>query len=99
MNWFILIISILACYRLSLLFAKEDGPGKIFHKLRKSTPPKSSLRDGISCLLCESVWWSAFITGYLVYLGHTDWLHAPIVWLAISAGAIVLNQQFTKGPL
>lgn len=97
--WLVFVLASLAVFRLSLMFSKESGPGRIFSKLRKSTPPKSSLREGVSCIFCESIWWSAAATGWLIYLGEVSWSVAPVWWLASSALAVVLNQSFTKGAL
>lgn len=78
------------------MFSKENGPGRIFKKARLATPPKSALREGIECALCESVWWSAVITVTLGCLGEVRWPVAPLYWLSASAVAVILNQAFTK---
>lgn len=45
-----------------------------------------------------SVWMSALVTGWFFWRGyipnHAD---TTLYWLAFSAGAIALNQTFTKG--
>lgn len=97
--WLVFVLAVLAVFRLSLLFSKENGPGRIFHKMRKATPAKSSLREGVSCVFCESIWWSALAVGWLIYLGRVEWVYSPFWWLGVSAGAIILNQQWTKGDL
>lgn len=99
MSVFHFILASLAAYRIALMFAKEAGPGRIFRKLRNSTPPRSSLREGISCVFCESIWWSALITGYYIFLGLVSLQMAPIYWLSVSAVAVASNQLFTKGEL
>lgn len=96
MNWFIFVLSVFACYRLSILISKESGPGKVSKKLRELPKPKSSWREGLSCPLCLSVWFSALITGYLWYIGMVEPKIVPLYWLAVSAGAVVLNQKYTK---
>lgn len=78
------------------MFSKEDGPGRIFKKARLATPPKSALREGIECMFCESVWWSAIITTCLCLGDLVIWQVAPLYWLAVSGGAIILNQGFTQ---
>lgn len=93
----ILILAILATYRISLLFSKESGPAKIFQKLRRVPPPKSSAREGLSCQWCMSIYSSALVTAFLWWRGAVETADTPLVWLAVSAGAIVVNQAFTKG--
>ena len=94
--WLIFLLATLTCFRLSVMFSKESGPGRIFKIMRSKTPPKSALREGVSCALCESVWWSSFITAFLVGHGDVPLAYSPFYWLAVSGGAVVLNQRFTK---
>jgi len=94
--WLIFVLATFACFRLSVMFSKESGPGRIFKRLRAQTPPKSALREGVSCTLCESIWWSAAICASLCFFGYTPWGTFLLYWLAVSGGAVVLNQRFTK---
>lgn len=94
--WLLFVLATLACFRLSVMFSKESGPGRIFKHLRDKTPPKSALREGVACTLCESVWWSAAIVGLLCFFGYIENSAFPLYWLAVSGGAVVLNQRFTK---
>jgi hypothetical protein len=96
MNLFVFILASLATFRLALLFSKETGPGRIFAKLRKLPAPKSSAREGLSCEWCLSVSFSAIITATLTWNGDVPIFYAPIYWLAVSAVAVVINQQWTK---
>lgn len=101
MKWFYFTLGALATYRLSIMVSKEAGPGFIFRKLRRAPDPKKhpSVKAGLSCPLCVSVWFSAAITGYYVWMDWATWAEAPLYWLAFSAVAVVLNQAFTKGDL
>jgi len=96
MNWFIFTLTAFAVFRLAHMFSKESGPARLFKKLRATTEPHSALREGISCLLCESIWWSAAATAWLVYSGKVPIGIAPFYWLAASGAAICLHFQFTK---
>lgn len=70
----------------------------VFRKLRRLPEAKSSLKEGLSCQWCLSVWWSAPVTGYLWWLGVVEPLETPLWWLGMSSLAIFYNQAFTKGP-
>jgi hypothetical protein len=94
--YFIFLLAALATFRLSVMFSKENGPGRIFKRLRAQAPAKSSLREGLACPLCESIWWSALITALCYFFEYVPRGTLPIYWLAVSAGAVVLNQAFTK---
>lgn len=98
MNWFALAIGGLVVYRLALLVSSESGPAFIFRKLRKLPAPKSSLKEGLSCIWCQSIWFSVPVTAYEWWLGWVPLKQTPLHFLAISAIAIVINQQWTKGP-
>lgn len=95
--WFHFLLAVLAAYRLSLLVSKESGPAFIFRKLRRLPPPKSSAREGLSCQWCLSVYGSAVVTAFLWWRGVVPVWEVPLWWLAVSAGAIAINQTFTKG--
>lgn len=97
MNWFHLLLGSLVTYRLALLVAKESGPMFVFRKLRRLPEPKSSLKEGLQCVWCQSIWFAAPVTGYFWWLGVVEPLETPLWWLGMSSLAIFYNQAFTKG--
>lgn len=101
MKWFQFMLGALATYRLSILISKESGPGFIFRKLRRAPDSKKhpSVKEGLSCPFCVSIWFSAATTGYYIWMDWITWHEAPLYWLSFSAVAVVLNQAFTKGDL
>lgn len=94
--WF--LFASFATHRLALMVTKEDGPAWVFRKLRNVPPKKSSAHAGIRCIWCGSVWASAVMCINLgastLTMAWNEWI---IFWLAVSSGAIVINQAFTKG--
>jgi hypothetical protein len=91
-----LLLGGLATFRLSLLITKEDGPGYIFHKLRKAPRENTSAKDGLSCQWCMSIWMSALVTTYYWLLKIIPGIEWPLYWLAMSALGIICNQQWTS---
>lgn len=89
--WFVFLLSVLAVFRLSTMFAVESGPGRIFRKLRGLPEPKSATKEGLSCSLCQSIWWSAAVVGFLYWQEVVEPAWTPIWWLAISGGAVLLT--------
>lgn len=77
------IILILACWRLSSMFANEKGPSNIFVIMRNIYK--------VDCLWCLTVWFSALVLIFagLQYLTFVN-------WLAISAGAIFFEEAINK---
>lgn len=93
--WFML--GSFASHRIALMVTKEDGPAWVFRKIRNLPDKKSSAHAGMRCIWCGSVW----SAGLMSYLSHwtidLQWSEWIIFWLAMSSGAIAINQQWTKG--
>jgi len=96
LNFFYLLLGGLAAYRLSLLISKEDGPAYIFRKIRKLPAENSSAKEGLSCEWCMSVWSGAVVALYMWLIGIFPGDQWPLYWLAMSAIAIICNQQWTQ---
>ena len=90
MNVFIFIIMILAGWRVTHLFAKEDGPFDIIFLLREKAGAGffGSLLD---CFYCVSVW----VALPLGIWHGTVWWEKILCWFAFS-GAICLLEQATE---
>lgn len=92
MNFFIFAIACFATFRAALLISHETGPLRIFARLRKAPKPHSNLREGLSCPWCMGMWISALVTTFLWSRGYFPVQEWPLYWLAISGGAVALNQ-------
>lgn len=98
MTWLDLALGSLATFRLALLISSEDGPAWIFRKLRNVPPRKSSAHEGIRCIWCVSMWMSILVTTFFYLDKRIEGQDWALYWLSFSAGGIILNQTFTKGP-
>jgi hypothetical protein len=90
----------LATFRLTVMLTKDNGPGWIFKKLRglvkKETPKKAHLDEGVECPWCASVWFGTAWAIADFYL-HDNPVYAVILLaIALSGAAVILNQAFTK---
>lgn len=97
-------------FRLSVLISTDDGPAKIFSKLRSAlkreakqnpTLRKSDIHHGIDCSRCSSVWVALPIALYGFNRESLDgWIAAAgdvfLSWMALSALAILFNRMFPK---
>jgi hypothetical protein len=100
LSWLEFIVAALATYRISLMFTKEDGPAWIFAKIRRTPPKKSATHAWLTCIFCFSMTASAVICGALWLIGiRQHWAAWVVVWCALSAVAICINQTWTKGEL
>ena len=92
MNFFIFTIACFATFRMALVLSQETGPMRIFARLRKAPKPHSNLREGLSCPWCLGMWIGAAVTTFLWACDYFPGKEWPLYWLAISGGAVALNQ-------
>jgi hypothetical protein len=86
-RWFRLLVAILATWRLTHLLALEDGPGDIIAIFRQW------LGEGffgklMDCFFCVSLW----IAAPMAYLLLNRWREWPMLWLALSGAACLLEK-------
>jgi hypothetical protein len=91
MNWYTLIISILAVWRVTHLVQAEDGPFDLIFKLRKIAG-KSMIGALMDCFYCLSIWVALLPA---IYFGDTI-AEKILLVPALSAAAIFLNRIFFK---
>lgn len=94
-----LVVFAMATWRLTSLFVHEDGPFKIFHRIRewagvihdKDGMPcgnnNSFFAGLLSCFWCTSVWAAAIISVFSL-----DWTMYVPTLLCASAGAILIEE-------
>lgn len=104
MVWFIFRLAIitLAAFRLSEMFAIDDGPFCLFLKLRMwlaKSPPydknlKQTLSQGIQCRHCNGVWFAILLTPFAYYPNH--WADIIITAIAIMGVQSILVNKFGR---
>ena len=87
MKFYWLILGILAVWRITSLVGSEDGPWDFFAKLRNAAGD-GFLAKGLGCFYCLSLW-VALPFGLLI---GESWTEKFFLWLAFSAGAIVIQR-------
>ena len=95
LTWLEFLVGCLATFRMSLLVAKEEGPAELARKARHAAPA-GWIKRGFYCAWCQSFWWGMASAFFFACTHRLAWADFPIYWLAFSAGAIVLNQSFTR---
>jgi hypothetical protein len=81
----------LACWRITHLLSKEDGPFDIIYKLRKKAGA-GFLGSLLDCFYCVSIW--VALPSFFLF-GNT-WYEKIIYWLATSGLVCLLEQATTK---
>lgn len=105
MNGLHIVILGLAIWRMSSLVAREEGPGDFFLHMRRlngvyygqdgEVIARGQLAKLITCVWCQSVWWSAIASALYVYgMGLSVWWWMPLT-LALSAIAIIADEKLT----
>ncbi len=92
MRFYWLVIGILCVWRITHLLLAEDGPWDIVIRLRRKagTGFWGSLLD---CFYCLSLWMAV---PFALLLGG-GWKERLLLWLAFSAGAILLERITNRG--
>jgi hypothetical protein len=80
-------------WRVTHLLHAEDGPFDLVFKVRKSIGD-GFLGSLMDCFYCLSLW-VALPLG--LFIG-SSWLERILQWLALSAGAIILQKLLNKNP-
>ena len=84
-------LAILACYRLSQLFALDQGPYDVFDRLRRFCGKRgvdslfwASVAEGLHCPYCLGVWWAMPLA---ILVGG----NFILCWLGIAGGQAFLE--------
>src|SRR5258705_3080768 len=88
-----LVLGMLGVWRVTHLLAAEDGPGEILVRFRRS------LGEGfwgrlLDCFYCLSLW----VSLPFAFILASGWRERGLAWLALSAGAILLERGTARGP-
>ena len=87
MRFYWLTLGILATWRITHLLNAEDGPWNVIARFRRALG-QGILGHLLDCFYCLSLW-IALPLGFTI---GQDWLERPLLWLALSAGAIALER-------
>ena len=87
----LLILAILATYRVSRMIVYEDGPADVFVKFRGAIygkfDPDHWIIRGFDCVLCVS-FWVALIFAIFLSTGIVEFF---VMWFGFSGGASALH--------
>jgi hypothetical protein len=93
MQFYGLVLGVLAAWRMTHLLNAEDGPWDLLVKLRRLAG-NGVFGSVLNCFYCFSLWVSA----PLAWLLGDGWKDRLLLWLAISAGAILLQKATSREP-
>jgi Protein of unknown function (DUF1360) len=90
MRFYWLTLGVLAVWRITHLFNAEDGPANLLVRFRRLAGQRF-LGKLLDCLYCLSLWMAIPLA---LWIGE-GWRERFFLWLALSAGAIMLERLHT----
>jgi hypothetical protein len=90
--YYLLILGILATWRITHLVVIEAGPWDVFGRLRRAAG-SGALAELLGCFYCFSLWTAALFAYWLA----STWRHRLLLWPALSAAAILLERLASRG--
>ena len=91
------VLCVLAVYRVAHLTTMEDGPARVFARVREAVIKKwgfdSWQAEGARCSLCQSVWYS-FPAAFL--LRPVSVFELGLYWLAIAGAVLIVHRVIYK---
>ena len=91
MRFYWLIIGMLSVWRVTHLLAAEDGPWQLMVRLRRHAG-QGFFAEVLDCFYCLSIW----IAAPVAWLIGEGWRERVLLWLALSAGAILLERATAR---
>ena len=88
------VLAALATWRITHLLAEEDGPADVIVRAR-ARMGNGRLGGLMDCFNCLSIWVAAPVSAALARRRGAD----PLVWLALSGAACLLEQATRAGAL
>jgi hypothetical protein len=82
----------LAVWRIAFLLAREDGPWRIFARLRNRLSI-GFLSQLLGCVKCVGMW----VSIPFAFFVKGDWVELVVIWLAL-AGVTALIDEWTRPP-
>lgn len=89
-----LLIGALCCWRVTHLLNAEDGPGEILARFRRRAGD-GFVGQLLDCFYCLSLW----VAVPFAALFATGWRDGALLWLSISAAAILLERTTSRDPV
>ena len=92
-QFYVFVLAVLGVWRITHLLNAEDGPGRIFVWLRRFAG-SGFWGELLDCFYCLSLW----VAAPLAYFLGARWSERMLLWLAVSAAAILLERTTARTP-
>jgi hypothetical protein len=92
-SWYWFVLGVMAVWRVTHLLHVEHGPWGIIARSRAAAE-RLGFSDLVQCFFCLSLWVAAPAALWLA----SSWPARAVAWLALSAGAILIEVRGLAGP-
>ena len=82
------VLAGLATWRLSFLLAREDGPGRVFARLREKSG-SGLLGELAGCVKCLGMW---IALPFTLFVHEGGWAEFIVIWLALGAVPALIDE-------
>jgi hypothetical protein len=86
------LLAALATWRLAFLLVREDGPWRVFARLRNRAG-NGFLSQLLGCVKCAGMW----VSIPFAFFVRGNWIELVLIWLAL-AGITALIDEWTRPP-
>lgn len=96
MTWLDFTIASLAVYFVTLSVTKQEGPWRIFERLRNLWLDQDWKGRGIRCHVCVSLYAALLLALALWGLGDIDGWRALLVWPGLAGASVVFDKWWQR---
>lgn len=96
MTWLMFTIASLATYYIALSVTKQEGPWRLFERLRNLWLDQDWKGRGVRCHVCVSLYAALLITLALWGLGDVDTGHALLIWPGLAGASVLVDKYWSR---
>lgn len=96
MTWLDAVLASFATYYLALSVSRQEGPWRVFERLRSVWTNEDWKGRGVRCLVCVSLYTAALMAAGLWGLGRIDGWTAIMVWPGLAGASVVIDRYWQR---
>lgn len=96
MSWLDFTIAALATYYVALSVTKQEGPWRMFERLRNLFVEQDWKGRGIRCHVCVSLYAAGLMSAALWGLGDVDGWRALMIWPGLAGASVLIEKYWSR---
>lgn len=97
MTWLDIVMGALATYYIALSVTKQEGPWRVFERLRNLFLENDWKGRGVRCHVCVSLYSALVVVVGLYALGRVDWPDGLLLWPSLAGASVMLDKYWMRG--